>query len=384
MNTETKKNLQAAAILVGTIVGVGTFGIPYVFAQAGFFVGLGHLAALSAVMLAIHLMYGEIVLRTQEKHRFIGYADIYLGTWGRRIAIPMVVVGIFGTLLAYTIVGGNFTALLFDPFVELSTVWWSLIFFAAMAFFIVTDFRTGAPAELLMNAVFLAVFTALIGRSLPDISAENIFAVHSTSNFFLPYGVVLFAVAGSAAVPELRDVLMGDGRMRRVIIWGTLIPVALYALFALAAVGVVGEATTPDAIGGLVARYGRWVAVAGGIVGALTTATSFIVLGLVLKHAFIYDLRVPKHISTMLVLGVPLLLFAVSTHDFVKVIGFVGAVFGGIEGILMLKLHRAAKILGRRSPEYSLHIPSFAYYIIGALYVAGIGYEIAYTFLHRA
>ena len=132
MNTETKKNLQAAAILVGTIVGVGTFGIPYVFAQAGFFVGLGHLAALSAVMLAIHLMYGEIVLRTQEKHRFIGYADIYLGTWGRRIAIPMVVVGIFGTLLAYTIVGGNFTALLFDPFVELSTVWWSLIFFAAM------------------------------------------------------------------------------------------------------------------------------------------------------------------------------------------------------------------------------------------------------------
>src|SRR3989344_4751068 len=216
MNTETKKNLQAAAILVGTIVGVGTFGIPYVFAQAGFLVGLGHVVVLSLVMLAIHLMYGEIVLRTQEKHRFIGYAGMYLGAWGRRIAIPMVIVGIFGTLLAYTIVGGNFTALLLNPFIELSTAWWSIIFFAVMAFFVITDFRTGAPAELLMNAIFLVTFVAIIGRSLPDISSANIFAQGDVTNFFLPYGVVLFAIAGGAAIPELRDVLLGDGRMKKV------------------------------------------------------------------------------------------------------------------------------------------------------------------------
>lgn len=379
MQPDTKKFLEALAILVGTILGVGTFGIPYAFSRAGFLVGLGYLAALALVVLAIHLMYGEIVLRTPQKHRLIGYAEIYLGAFGKRIAIIVMVVGILGTLLAYTIAGGAFSKVLFDPFFNLSAIAWSLIFFGAMTFFIITDFKTGAPAELAMNAALLCVFIFIIVRLLPDVSFTNFPQTVSSRDFFLPYGVILFALAGSAAVPELRDVLLGDARMKKIIVIGSLIPVALYALFALGVVGVMGTATTDNAITGLAARYGTSMALAGGLVGVLTTATSFLVLGLVLKHALTYDLRFSRLAATVLVIVLPLLLFLFATRDFVKVIGFVGSVLGGIEGLLMLKLHRAARERGQRTPEYTIRIPRAIYYLMGCIFAVGIVYEVVYT-----
>ncbi len=379
MHSETVKFLQALAVLVGTIVGVGTFGIPYAFSRAGFFVGLGYLGILSLVVLTLHLIYGEIVLRTPEKHRLIGYAEIYLGAWGKRIASLLMIFGIFGTLLAYTIVGGTFSKLLFDRFFTLGAGTWSILFFAVMAFFVITDFKTGAPAEVAMSAALLAIFVVIIGRALPDISFANLSMPNTLHDIFLPYGVVLFALAGGAAVPELRDILAGDGKMKKIITLGTLIPALLYALFAFGVVGVFGEATTRDAITGLALHYGPWMAIAGGLVGILTVATSFIVMGLVLKHAFIYDLKMRRSMAILTVLAVPLILFAVSTHDFVKVISFIGGVLGGVEGVLLLKLHRAARAKGQRQPEYSLHLPLGVYYMLGAVFAAGIVYEIVIT-----
>ncbi|MDO8558185.1 MAG: aromatic amino acid transport family protein [bacterium] len=379
MRSETVKFLQALAVLIGTIVGVGTFGIPYAFSRAGFFIGLGYLGVLSLVVLTLHLIYGEIVLRTHEKHRLIGYAEIYLGTWGKRVASLLMIFGIFGTLLAYTIVGGTFSKLLFDHFFVLGIGTWSILFFAVMAFFVITDFKTGAPAEVAMSAVLLTIFVAIIGRALPDISFSNLSMPSTFHDIFLPYGVILFSLAGGAAVPELRDILAGDGKMKRIITIGTLIPALLYALFALSVVGAFGNTTATDSISSLASRYGSWMSIAGGLVGILTVATSFIVMGLVLKHAFIYDLKMRRSVAILTVLTVPLVLFAVSTHDFVKVISFVGGVLGGVEGVLLLKLHRAARAKGQRQPEYSLRMPLGVYYVLGTVFAAGIVYEIVFT-----
>ena len=52
----TQKNfIQATSILVGTIVGAGIFGLPYVFAQVGFIPGIFYLLFFVVVFLIAKL-----------------------------------------------------------------------------------------------------------------------------------------------------------------------------------------------------------------------------------------------------------------------------------------------------------------------------------------
>lgn len=380
MKPETKRFLEATGVLVGTIVGLGPFGIPYAFSRAGFLISMGYFALLAAVILLMHLLYGEIVLRTHAKHRLVGYAETYLGRWGKRLAAVVLIVGTLGTLLAYTVVGGIFSKVFFSPLFTLDAFAWSLIFFAVMAFFVITDLKTGAPAELAMSVALLGIFIVIIARTVPDISSQTLFQIADSRDLFLPYGVILFALSGGSAIPELRDVLRGDGKIRRVIIIGSLIPALLYVLFAFGVVGSMGTSVTEDAIAGLADRYGTWMAVLGGAVGILSTATSFIVIALVAKHSFMYDLGISRFVASTLVLATPLAFFVFTTPNFVKVIGFIGSVLMGLEAIILLKIHRVARRVGQRQPEYALRIPGVLYFLLGAMFVVGIVYEVVYAF----
>ena len=55
---------EAIAIMVGTIIGAGIFGIPYVIYQAGFLTGILLMFIIAAAICLIHLYIGEISLST--------------------------------------------------------------------------------------------------------------------------------------------------------------------------------------------------------------------------------------------------------------------------------------------------------------------------------
>ena len=80
-----RKFFSATAVLVGSMVGVGIFGLPYAFAQAGFWVGMGLLVAIGLITMLVDLMYGEVILRTHATHQIMGYARLYLGPNAQRI-----------------------------------------------------------------------------------------------------------------------------------------------------------------------------------------------------------------------------------------------------------------------------------------------------------
>ena len=109
-----KRFLCATAVLMATIVGVGMFSLPYAGAQSGFLIVAAFLFILTSIMVLLHLLYGEIVSRTKEKHRLVGYANYYLGKIGKRIVSFSVIIGLYGSLLVYIIVGGNFLHTIFS------------------------------------------------------------------------------------------------------------------------------------------------------------------------------------------------------------------------------------------------------------------------------
>lgn len=375
---ESRNFYYAVSVLLGTIVGAGMFGLPYAFSQAGFGIGLLFLFLLTLATLTLHLAYGEVVLRTREKHRLVGYVAMYLGPRWKQITTIVAVLSMYGALLAYMILGGEFLDIIF-PFVPSFTSFhFTLIFFIFASLGVFTDIRTVARIEFLMVFFLIGVILFLFLRSIPEIEPINFLGL-AAKNAFLPYGVILFSLAGGAAIPELRDVIGGEGtKLKKVIVFGTLIPAVLYLIFAVSVVGTSGSGTSQEAFRGLFPWFGSFVMFIGALFGVVAVFTSFLIIGINLKKVFWYDYGVPKIVSWVLASGVPLILFVGGLQSFIRIIAIVGAVMGGIEGLLILAVHRKSKNAGDRSPEYSVTIPKILFWGICGMFIAGIIWQMIY------
>ncbi|MEK7124001.1 MAG: hypothetical protein AAB851_03870, partial [Patescibacteria group bacterium] len=176
------------------------------------------------------------------------------------------------------------------------------------------------------------------------------------SEFFLPYGIIFFALTGASAIPEIRDMLGNrPDLLKKAIVAGSIVPTVIYLIFAFSVVGVSGINTSREAIAGLKSHLGGFVVYLGALVGFLTTFTSYLVLGLNLKKMFFYDLKFGGFTSWFMASFGPVLLYLSGVTNFILVIGFIGAVSGGIDGTAMILTYLKAKKAGDRVPEYSLN-----------------------------
>lgn len=376
-----RKFSYAVATLVGTIVGVGVFGLPYAFAKAGFLVGLMQLALLGGVTMIIHLMFGEIILRTKDKHNLPGYIEKYMGKRWEALISFSTILGIFGSMIAYILVGGTFINILTTKLFGVSELPESgvyLIFWVLLTILIFLGLKTIEIVEFGMTVVLLFAVAAIAFLALPHINIENLLAF-STENSFLPYGVILFSLAGTVAIPEIREILSGsEKKIKYAIVFGVLIPMLIYALFTFVINGVTGFTTSPEAISGLGSMIGWPVYVLGAIFGILAIATSYITFGYYLYETFLLDYGINKMLAHILIAIVPISFVLFGLRDFISIIGFLGAVMGGFEGITMILTYLKAKKYGDRHPEYSLKIPHFIYYFLVLIFVLGMIYTLVY------
>jgi len=351
-----KNFLYAIALLIGTIIGVGIFAIPYVAAQAGFSIALIYLVGLGIIILLVHLFYAEIVLKTPGKHRLVGYAQKYLGRWGKSIATISSVLGLYGALLAYIIVAGQFLKAIFGGL----AFNWSLIFFLLGALFIFLGLKTIAQAELFMTLLLLASMAVIFVFGWNHINWQNLQDLNF-SYFFLPYGVILFALAGATAIPQMGEIV-SPKKLKSAVILGTLIPVALFIIFTIVVLGVTGVNTTQEALIGLQQILGPKIMLIGLIFGILALITSFLTLGLNLKEIFWYDYKMPKNLAWFLACFVPFFAFVFGMRNFIGVIGLVGAILGGIDGLII------ATIYGKIKKSWLLPGVLILVFILGIIY----------------
>ena len=371
-----KNFVLAVATLVGAIVGLGMFGIPYAASRAGFFVGIGYIVVLGFVSLILHLIYGEVVERTKGKHRLTGYAEKYLGIKWKKVVGLIIILSIYSALLAYIIVGGKFLALIFpgfaNPFI------FSIIFWLVLSTAVWRGIRTVGGVELAMAGLLLVLVIILFAFGAGDISNENFYSF-GLADFFLPYGVVLFAFAGILAIPEIRELIKMDGRQyKKAIVLGTLIPMAVYILFTVLVVGISGEGTSPEALAGLSGVLSFGIVRLGAVFGILALATSYLVLGLNLKHTFEYDWHTKKVFAGAATMVVPILLFIGGIEQFIEIISFSGAVFGAIFAILIVLIYKKTLTHGDKEPGYALNVPKLLLWGLISLFTLGGIYEIIY------
>lgn len=333
-----KNYFQAIATMVGTIIGVGLFSIPFVIAKAGILPLLLLLPALAFVQHLFHKYYAEIVMATEEKHRLPGYVERYFGKKSRNVVLLVVLTGAYGSLLAYIIIGGIFLNQLLLPYFGSHLFFYTTLLFVLQALIVLFGLKLIAKVETLLTVLLLLTLMMIFGKSMNYFDINN-FTPVNWLYFLLPYGPIFFAVGGDAAIPEVCRLLTGEKQqIKRAIAWGTYIPAIFTFLFIVAVVGVTGVNTTPDTLVGLSGVFPQKVIDLAVALGLLAIVTSFITVAQATKEIFVWDLQINKKISWLLALLPSFFLYLVGMKNLTKVVGFTGSVTGGLIGIILIWL----------------------------------------------
>lgn len=317
------------------------FGIPFSFAQAGFWLGTIELIILAGVVTLFHLLYGEVILKTAALHRLPGYVKLYLGRRVSWLAWASAIFGISLTLLAYILIGAKFLHNIFG------TMWagsneliWAGMVVALGA--LVTSFSLKKEALIngVLTVLLIGMIISLTVSFFPQVSRDNLSGFYP-ENIFWPYGVLLFALSGGVVIPDVITFLGRDKRAaRRVVILGTFLPAALYFFWALAVVGVSGQGVSEEAVRGLGDAAGRGTVVFASIIGFLAVFTSYIVLNSSFQALLRLDFGLPRSLSWATGALAPLLFYIAGLQNFLAIISAVGALAVGIDSALVIAMYQ--------------------------------------------
>ena len=380
---------EAIATLVGTIIGAGVLAIPYAIQKAGFLTGLLNLAILSIAVIFLYLYLGEVVLRTKRNYQLPGYAEHYLGKKGKILMTFTMTFTIYGALTAYMIGVGRSLAAILGMQNSIIVVgiaipadlFLGLLFSAFASTIVYLGLAFIRKSELLMSAIVVTTITLICAFIFLKIDISN-FASFNLTKIFVPYGVILFALAGAVAIPEMKEELIKNKKLlKKAIVIGTLIPIVLYTLFSFVIIGVCGPSTSEIATIYLGEHFGIVMIILGNLFAIFAMSTSFLTLGLGLKEVYNYDYKIKKCLSWALACLVPIILFIlvfffIREEIFYKTIGLAGGVAMSIEGMLLVIMFNRAKRRGERKPEYTIKRSTIISVALIIVFALGLAYTI--------
>jgi len=379
MKEKLKIIFRSDATMIGAVIGVGVFGLPYAFAQVGYFLGLLYLVVIGFFVITVHLLYAEVTIQTPGKHRLVGYVERYLGKRWRYLATVVSAGSIWGAIVAYIIIGGSFAHMLLSGIFGGNLFYYQLGFFVVGILLVHQGLRFIVRLEAILAVILAFLFVAIILRGIPEVSLTS-FTDIDYSNFFLPYGVILFSLIGLGAIPEVRD-SMGRmyHRLRLVIIFSGIATIALYAAFAFVVVGISGSATSTDALSDLITHFGPIFGVVGISLGLISVMTSFLILCLELIDTFRFDYKWNKNLSWIVTCAVPLLIFLIGARSFIHVVDFTGSVFAGIIAVITILLFEKIRKKMCDEGKQCFLIPKFFSYFLMVIFLIGAVLGVYYS-----
>lgn len=359
------------AILVGTIIGVGMFSLPLITYKAGVGAFLFFIILFGCLQCYIHLLFIEIALRTKNVYRLPGYAGVYLGRKEKIFTAIVDLIGNYGALLAYIIIGGIFIFDLLGPYLGGDIFVYSLILFSIQALAVLIGLRMVASLELILSIILLIVVCLISVKGWSSIQLSN-FTLFKISDIFLPYGAVLFAISGISAIPILRKLFIGkEHQLKAVVKWGTFIPVVVMIIFTLSVVGITGSATTSDTLTGLGNTLSDGIIFFALIFGVLTITTSFLVMSEATREIYAWDFKINRFSSWVFAVFPPFILFVLGWQDLTKVVSLSGGILGSLLVTFIIWINFTAKKKKTLKPYFSIPLPRWLAYVLSFVFVVG-------------
>ena len=382
-----------AGILAGTIIGAGVFALPYTINKAGTLTGLFYLAVFTSLMILVHLMFADVILRTKGEHRFTGYAEIYLGNFAKWVIFFATVIGMILILSAYLILSISFINLIYPGWPILYKVLGFWIFGSAPILWRVKKLAT---AELISIYGIIAIILIIFSYGLGNIGRILEAPILNLTYVFLPYGAILFALSGRVAIPAVVDYLRrSPGLMHKTketdedskdasiglvnnakqsIIIGTLAPAILYFIFILAIFGLSGT-ISQDSVSGLIGQLPQPLLLLLGLLGLISIWSTYIVIVYDVERSLEFDFKFPALLAGLVTIFAPLLLYLVSSQSFLGLVSLVGSIFIGLEGIFIVLMWRRLSKLNTENSIFKKLNPAIPYILL-FIFVLGIITEV--------
>ncbi len=346
MKKKIKDTVLPISVLTGMIIGVGIFSLPYVTLQVGFPVILLYFLILGTIITIVHLIFGFVCLNTPDFKRMPGFSEFHLGRWGKRISLFFSVFGGLGGLLIYLIIGGSFLKNLFSPFLGGSLFFYTLLYCLFGSFFIFHGMKKISQLSFWALGFLFLVLIGMFRNFYEFIEIENLFlgSIENVGDFFIPYGAVLYSLWGATLIPGVEEMLKRKKHLiSEILVASSFLPIVVYLFFIYLVLGLTGPNTSQTALVGLEGHIGANIVNLALILGLLTTFTSYISSGLVLKDIFIFDLKIKKDLSWLVISFVPLAFFLIGADNFIQMVNIVGGIGFGCDGILILLMYKKIK-----------------------------------------
>jgi|SRR3989344_958591 len=364
-----KNYIFPVVTLTGSMIGVGFLSLPYIALKVGALTMSIYFLALTILMVVLHSMVGQISLKTPDFKRWPGFIGFYFGDVPKKIMMGLIVMGVFGVMLIYLIVGSQFLSVILSGIFGSNSLLYVLLYFGAASLCIYFGVRAISRVDFLALILLLVIMGLIFLKGLPYMNIQNLqlFPVGTGASFvsqwFLPYGAILFSLWGAPFIPEIEEMMRGDKKsLSVVIITATLITAIFYFLFTFLVVSITGGSTTESALVGLKEFLGTGVASVAVFMGVITIFIALIAEGLLLKKIFIYDMGMSHFSAFALTCFVPLALFLLGVNSFIPLVSFIGGVLLSIDGILILLMYK--KIGGSKLLVY----PLVLFFILGIIY----------------
>lgn len=337
-----KTYARGVGMLVGMIIGAGMFALPFAFSKSGMLWGLVNFAVAFAILLFLHLLYGEVAFFTEGKHRFTGYVEKYLGARAKGLALVITIASYYGSLLAYGILGGIFVSNFFGG----NFIFWFVILnFIAGAILSLCSIEKIADINFYLTIPLLGFVAYLFFLAWPSIHLASFGNSNPILNhdWFLPYGVWMFALTGFSVLPDARDIFCKSHirDFRRVIFASLVLSAVVYFIFTFAVWGVSGPATAIDALSGIRGALGMTAFLIGSLMGFIAVFTSFISLAGDMRDIFRYDYKMKFLPAWLLAVVPPVVLYLFNVSDLAKILEITGTIGMGFLGVFIIKMSRA-------------------------------------------
>jgi len=364
---------EAVAVLVGTIIGSGIFLLPFAAVSSGLLISNIWMVVLTILLIIMHLVFGEIVLRTHHAHSFAGYAGKYLSRQAEKYIFISSLITLSFSSMIYLLLATKFLGSLlptnFLSFNILFGIMWVLFNICSCI-----DLSRASKFNLFLTIGEVGLTCAIAFYIFPHIQISNFQDFSITRNWLMSYGIIFYALNGIAAIPLVFDLLRKrkakPASFKKVIIIGSLIVTTSYLLFMNAIALVSGGSTTQDAISGLIEFVGGPIVALGALAGILIVWTSYISFSQYLKTLLHNDFKWNHFWSTMTVIFLPLIFFFIGVDNIGDLISLMGGVLGGLDGLIIFLVYFAAKKKSEMEPEYKLNLKPAIAWIVGGFFFA--------------
>jgi amino acid permease len=334
--------LKSSAIIVAATVGSGEFALPFIFYRAGWLLTLFYFVTLGALVVAAHAIYFKTLQTVGEHERLLGLARRYLGASGFWVGFLAIVIGLLLGFVIFLILGTQFLRLIFPALSYFPAL---ILFWLIIAIPALVSNRRAVAFERMSVALTAAIVVIVFIFSWLSPGVARAVPMVDVNNLFLPFGVVLFAIAGWTGVEPLYESL----KEKKSFIWllasGTVVAALLYILFAA---GIIHSApqVASDTISGLIASgagvWPAWEKDLVALLGLIAISTCSAPISHEIRNALEKDLHWSPAIARLIIIGLPLAAVLSGFNNFLTAVAITGGVFLSTQYLLIVAVGRRA------------------------------------------